>query len=151
QVARGVAELLRRGHAPQQVAVLYRTAMVGLVLQSALQASHIPYEVRGAGDVWQGVAARLFVGALFYLDGGVVVEAMSRMGSGRRAEIVRGKLDRARLDGRRNFPAACRLVRETVAAAVPSRASERETGEWVAVVDAVMALASACGSLDALL
>jgi hypothetical protein len=37
------------------------------------------------------VAARLVVGALYYLRDGESVEAMSRMGSGRRGEIVRGK------------------------------------------------------------
>jgi len=43
---------------------------VGLLLQPALQELQIPYEVRGAGDLWQSVAARLVVGALFYLPRG---------------------------------------------------------------------------------
>jgi DNA helicase II / ATP-dependent DNA helicase PcrA len=65
QVAKGIASLLERGHSPQQIAVLYRTGAVGLALQPALQALQIPYEVHGAGDLWQSVAARLVVGALF--------------------------------------------------------------------------------------
>jgi hypothetical protein len=39
-----------------------RTGGVGLALQPALQGMQIPYEVRGAGDLWQGVAARLVLG-----------------------------------------------------------------------------------------
>ncbi len=150
QVAKGVAELIRRGHSPQQIAVLYRTGTVGLALQPALQALQIPYEVRGAGDLWQGVAARLVVGSLYYLRDGDSVEAMSRMGSGRRAEIARSKLDQARAGAKRDFPAACRLVHDVVATAVPARASERERAEWIGVVEAVLALASWCRSLDEL-
>jgi len=150
QVAKGVAALLRRGHSPRQIAVLYRTGMVGLALQPALRALQIPYEVRGAGDLWQSVAARLVVGALYYLRDGESVEAMSRMGSGRRAEIVRGKLGQAGAGGKRDFPAACRLVRDVVATAVPSRASDRDRAEWIAIVEAVVALASSCRSLDEL-
>jgi DNA helicase-2/ATP-dependent DNA helicase PcrA len=147
QVAKGVAHLLGRGYSPRQIAVLYRTGAVGLALQPALQGMQIPYEVHGAGDLWQGVAARLVVGALYYLRDGESVEAMSRMGSGRRGEIVRGKLDQAR-GGNRDFPASCRLVRDIVATAVPARASDRERAEWIGVVEAVIALASWCRSLD---
>jgi ATP-dependent exoDNAse (exonuclease V) beta subunit len=43
------------------------------------------------------------------------------------------------------------LVRDVVAKAVPSRAADRERAEWVAVVEAVIALALACRSLDELL
>ena len=85
QVARGVAMLITRGHAPPQIAVLYRVGSVGLSLQPALQELDIPYVVRGAGDLWQGVAARLVVGSLYYLRDGKSVDAMSRMGTGRRA------------------------------------------------------------------
>jgi DNA helicase II / ATP-dependent DNA helicase PcrA len=150
QVAKGVARLLGHGYSPRQIAVLYRTGTVGLALQPALQAMQIPYEVRGAGDLWQGVAARLVVGALYYLRDGESVEAMSRMGSGRRAEIARNKLDQARAGGNRDFPASCRLVRDIVATAVPSRTSDRDRAEWIGVVEAVIALASSCRSLDGL-
>jgi DNA helicase-2/ATP-dependent DNA helicase PcrA len=150
QVAKGVARLLRHGHSPQQVAVLYRTGTVGLALQPALQALQIPYEVRGAGDLWQSVAARLVVGSLYYLRDGESVEAMSRLGSGRRAEIVRRDLDQASAREKRDFRAACRFVRDVVATAVPSRASDRDRAEWTAVVEAVIALASSCQSLDGL-
>jgi DNA helicase-2/ATP-dependent DNA helicase PcrA len=151
QVAKGIASLLKRGHSPQWIAVLYRTGAVGLALQPALQALQIPYDVRGAGDLWQSVAARLVVGALFYLRDGESSEAMSRIGSGRRGEIVRRDLDRASAHERRDFTAACRFVRAVVATAVPSRASDRERAEWVAVVEAVIALALVCRSLDELL
>ncbi len=151
QVAKGVASLLSRGLSPQQIGVLYRTGAVGLALQPALQALQIPYEVRGAGDVWQSVAARLVVGSLFYLRDGESVEAMSRIGSGRRAELVRRDLARANARERRDFSAGCRLVRDVVATAVPSRASDRERAEWVAVVEAAIGLALACRSLDQLL
>jgi len=150
QVAKGVARLLAHGRAPQQIAVLYRTGTVGLALQPALQALQIPYEVRGAGDLWQSVAARLAVGSLYYLRDGESVEAMSRIGSGRRAEIVCSQLDQTGASEKRDFSAACRLVRDIVAAAVPARASDRDRAEWIAVIEAVIALASSCQSLDGL-
>jgi DNA helicase-2/ATP-dependent DNA helicase PcrA len=151
QVAKGIASLLKRGQSPQRIAVLYRTGAVGLAFQPALQALQIPYEVRGAGDLWQSVAARLVVGALFYLRDGESAEAMSRIGSGWRGEIVRRDLDRASAHERGDFAAASRFVRAVVATAVPSRASDRERAEWVAVVEAVIALALGCRSLDELL
>jgi DNA helicase II / ATP-dependent DNA helicase PcrA len=145
QVARAVAKLIKLGQAPELIAVLYRTGTVGLALQPALQALNIPYEVRGAGDLWQSVAAKLVVGSLYYLRDGESVEAMSRMGSSRRADIVREKLDEDRES--LAYPEACQLVRKIVATAVPSRASDRDRAEWTGVVDAVAALAMSCRSL----
>jgi DNA helicase-2/ATP-dependent DNA helicase PcrA len=150
QVARAVAKVLEHGRAPQQIAVLYRTGTIGLALQPALQSLRIPYEVRGAGDLWQGVAAKLVVGALYYLRDGESVEAMSRMGNSRRAEITRGKLDQAGDGKRLSFAASCELVRKIVATAVPGQASDRDRAEWTSVVEAVTALASACRSLQEL-
>ena len=148
QVARAVAKLIKRGQAPQLIAVLYRTGTVGLALQPALQTLNIPYEVRGAGDLWQSVAAKLVVGSLFYLRDGESVEAMSRMGSSRRADIVREKLGEA--GESLEYPQACQLVRKIVATAVPSRASDRDRAEWTGVVEAVAALAMSCRSLQEL-
>src|SRR5436190_17049496 len=146
QVAKAVARVLAHGLAPQRLAVLYRTGTVGLALQPALQALQIPYEVRGAGDLWQSVAARLVVGALYYLRDGESVEAMSRMGTSRRAEITRDRLDQARGGERPSFAAACDLVRKIVSSAVPGQSSDRDRAEWTTVVEAVTALASACQS-----
>ena len=150
QVARAVAKLLEQGHVPKQIAVLYRIAAAGLALQPALRELGIPYEVRGAGDLWQSVAARLVVGSMYYLRDGESVAAMSRMGSSRRADITRSKLDQIRGGERPSFAAGCQLVRGVVAAAVPGQASDRTRAEWTSVVDAVVALASACGSLEEL-
>jgi DNA helicase-2/ATP-dependent DNA helicase PcrA len=147
QVAQAVATLLRRGHVPRRIAVLYRTGTVGLPLQPALQKLGIRYEVRGAGDLWQGTAAKLVVGSLHYLSDGETVEAMSRLGSSKRAEILKSKLDQAGDEVRRDFAASCRLVGNTVATAVPGRASERERAEWTSVVAAVIAVALTCNSL----
>ena len=146
QVAKGVAQLLEH-YRPEQVAVLYRIGSVGLALQPALQQLEIPYEVRGAGDLWQGVAARLVVGSLYFLRGGESVDAMSRMGSSRRAEIVRRRLDEARRGKKLSFAVACQIVRDVVVSAVPSQASDRTRAEWTSIVDAVIAVASSCHSL----
>src|SRR5712692_6785342 len=150
QAARGVAKLLEHGLAPRQIAVLYRVASVGLALQPALQELNIPYEVRGAGDLWQSVAAKLVVGSLYYLRDGESVEAMSRMGSGRRADITRSKLDQAGNGKPKSFAASCELVRKIVVTAVPGQASDRNRAEWTSVVEAIVALASSCGSLEEL-
>jgi DNA helicase II / ATP-dependent DNA helicase PcrA len=150
QVAFAVAKLIERGHPPQQIGVLYRVASVGLGLQPALQRLRIAYEVRGAGDLWQGVAAKLVVGSLYYLRDGESVEAMSRMGTSKRAEITRNKLDQAAAGRKLSFAESCRLVRSIVVTAVPAQASERNRAEWTSVVEAVVAMASACGSLQEL-
>jgi DNA helicase-2/ATP-dependent DNA helicase PcrA len=149
QVARGVAKLLKH-YPPEQIAVLYRIGSVGLLLQPELQRMQIPYEVRGAGDLWQGVAARLVVGALYYLQEGESVAAMSRIGGGRRADIVRRQLDEAAAAEKQPFRAACRLVRKVVTTAVPGKASERDRGEWTTIVESVIAVASTCQSLEQL-
>jgi DNA helicase-2/ATP-dependent DNA helicase PcrA len=145
-----VAKSINRGHIPQQIAVLYRAGSVGLALQPALQELKIPYEVRGAGDLWQGVAAKLVVGALFYLRDGASIEAMSRMGSSRRADIIRGKLDQTGNGRTLSFPAACQLVGKVVAKAVPGKASHRDRAEWTCVVEAITAFATSCRSLQEL-
>jgi ATP-dependent DNA helicase UvrD/PcrA len=148
QVARAVAELLKRGLAPRQIAVLYRTGTVGLALQPALHRLGIPYEVRGAGDLWQSTAAKLVVGSLYYLRDGESAAAMSRMGSNRRADIVRHQLDQAAAIEKQGFLASCQLVGMIVATAMPSQASDRDRAEWTAVVEAVIAVASSCRSLE---
>jgi DNA helicase-2/ATP-dependent DNA helicase PcrA len=150
QVAKAVARLIGRGLRPQKIAVLYRTGVTGLALQPAMRELSIPYEVRGAGDLWQSVAARLFVGSLYYLRGGATVEAMSRMGTGRRAEITREKLDQARAARIGSFAEACRIAGRIVSVAVPGQAAERSRAEWVAVVEAVTEIAAACHSLEQL-
>ena len=149
QVARGVAKLLKH-HSPRQIAVLYRVGSVGLALQPALKKLGIPYEVRGAGDLWQGVAAKLVVGALHYLRDGESVEAMSRMGSSRRADIIRRRLDQAGKDERHSFAAACQLARNVVVTAVPGKASDRDRAEWRSVVETVVTVALSCRSLEEL-
>jgi DNA helicase II / ATP-dependent DNA helicase PcrA len=150
QVARGIAKLMKQGHPPREIAALYRVGSIGLALQPALKELAIPYEVRGAGDLWQGVAARLVVGSLHYLRDGQSIDAMSRMGSSRRAEIVRKELDQERSSARASFAAACQLVRKVVGTALPAKASDRDRAEWASVVDAVIALAASCQSLDEL-
>jgi superfamily I DNA/RNA helicase len=112
--------LLKRGHAPQQIAVLYRTGTVGLALQPALHRLGIPYEVRGAGDLWQSVAAKLVVGSLYYLREGESAAAMSRMGSNKRADIVR----RLARPGRRHRKAG-------IPGIVPARRNGRGDGDAV--------------------
>jgi DNA helicase-2/ATP-dependent DNA helicase PcrA len=149
QTAGAIVRLLDDGFQPRQIAVLYRTGSVGLALQPALQERRIKYELRGAADLWQSVAARLMLGALIYLREGASPAAMSRLGSGMRADIVRDQLDQ---DAKRMppFPQACRLARDVVAAAVPGRMAERSRDEWAAVVEAVFMLASSCASVEEL-
>jgi DNA helicase II / ATP-dependent DNA helicase PcrA len=89
QVARAAAELLKRGHAPQQIAVLYRTGTVGLALQPALHRLGIPYEVRGRRRSVAEHSRQAGVGSLYYLRDGESVAAMSRMGSNKRPDISR--------------------------------------------------------------
>jgi DNA helicase-2/ATP-dependent DNA helicase PcrA len=148
QVAKAIAGLVAEGCSPSKIAVLYRVASVGFALQPALRDLQIPYEVRGAGDLWQSVAAKLVVGSLYYLRDGQSVDAMSRMGSNRRADIIRNKLDEAPAVA--SFAAACELVRKVVASAMPGQAATRDRAEWTSVVEAVVAVASSCRSLNEL-
>jgi DNA helicase II / ATP-dependent DNA helicase PcrA len=150
QVALGVAELLRQGCAPQQIAILYRASAVGLPMQPALQELVIPFEVRGGADLWQSVAAKLVVGSLFYLRDGDTPQSASRLGTNKRAQILRQQLDTIGAAVRGQFAAACRHVQRIVGDAVPSRSSDREQSEWLSVVNATIALAALCPSLDEL-
>jgi DNA helicase-2/ATP-dependent DNA helicase PcrA len=150
QVARAIATLLDNGYSPQQVAVLYRTGAVGLPFQTALKDLSIPFDVRGAGDVWQGTAAKLVVGAFYYLRDGESADAMMRMGGGKRGEIVREQLGLVREAIRDNFAASCKHVQRIIGDAVPKQAAHRERAEWTSLVDAVIALAQTCKSLDRL-
>jgi hypothetical protein len=49
----------------------------------------IPLEGRGGVDLWQGVAAKLVIGSLYYLRDGEVPQAMSRLGSNKRGQVLR--------------------------------------------------------------
>ncbi len=150
QVAEGVAHLLQNGYAPRQVAVLYRTGAVGLPFQTALKQLGVPFEVRGAGDVWQGAAAKLVVGALHYLRDGESAAAMMRLGGGKRGEIVREQLDAVKVAVRGDFTASCRHVQRIAGDALPNQTANREQAEWVSLVEAVIALAQTCKSLEEL-
>lgn len=150
QVACAVAELLARGLAPERIAILYRSAAVGLPFQTALKEKGVPFDVRGAADMWQGAAARLMVGGLHYLRDGASSAAMTRLGGGRRSELVRSQLDKAPAAVRRDFTIARRHARRVAIEALPRSAPNRERTEWVSLVDAVTALARSCASLDQL-
>jgi DNA helicase II / ATP-dependent DNA helicase PcrA len=150
QVALAIAELIRRGCEVQELAVLYRAGAVGLPLQTVLKEMAIPFEVRGGADLWQGVAAKLVIGSLYYLRDGESAQAMSRLGTNKRSEILRRQLDQVRGALRGQFAASCKNVRQIVGDAVPKQSSEREAAEWRTVVDAVVTLALSCSSLDQL-
>lgn len=150
QVAAAIATLLDDGHPPREIAALYRAGTVGLPLQAALKDLNIPFEVRGSGDLWQNNAAKLVIGALHYLRDGATPAAMSRLGNGRRAETIVGRLDEVRPPDRRDFKTACNHVRGIVGAALPGKAADRERVEWASLVEAVVGLASTSGNLDEL-
>jgi DNA helicase-2/ATP-dependent DNA helicase PcrA len=86
------------------------------------------------------------VGSLIYLRDGDSPEAMSRLGSNKRAELVREQLDQIRAVVGGQFIKAATHVRRIVGVSVPTRTSEREKAEWRAVVDAVARLANSCSS-----
>src|SRR5499427_3200704 len=144
QVARAITELIRQGAVPESIAVLYRSGAIGLAFQSALKELGVPFTVRGGADFWQSAAARLVLGALIYLHDGENIEAMSRIGSNKRGEIVREQLHHLPAAIRRDFKASAEHVREIVGDAVPGRASNRDKAEWHAIVDAVVELALTC-------
>ena len=150
QVGRAVAELISRGSTPDQIAILYRAGAISLPFQTALQELKVPFAVRGGADLWQSVAAKLVVGGLIYLQDGATPQAMGRLGANKRGQIVRGDLDQVRAAVRGSFLATCPHVQRIVSDALPGRAPERERVEWRTIVDAVIALAVSCASLDEL-
>jgi DNA helicase-2/ATP-dependent DNA helicase PcrA len=147
QVARAIGEEIGAGLPPREIAVLYRTGAAGLPVQSALKEAGVPFEVRGGADLWQSVAARLIIGALLYLRDGETAGALSRLGSNRRADIVRSQLDGVRTAAARRYDVCVWHVQRIVGDAVGSRTSQREKAEWSAIVDAVIGLAASCASL----
>src|SRR4029077_14445831 len=95
-------------------------------------------------------AAKLVVGSLYYLRDGESAAAMSRMGSNKRADIVRRQLDQAAAIEKQGFLASCQLVGTLVATAMPGQASDHDRAEWTAVVEAAIAVAASCRSLEEL-
>jgi ATP-dependent DNA helicase UvrD/PcrA len=150
QVGRAIADLIRRGCAAQDISVLYRAGAVGVPLQTVLKEMTIPFEVRGGADLWQSVAAKLVVGSLYYLRDGEAQPAMSRLGTNKRGQILRQQLDQIRGAVHDQFASSCLNVQRIVADAVPGQSPDREKSEWRAVVDAVVALALTCSSLEEL-
>src|SRR5262249_36407118 len=150
QVARAITELIRQGAAPESIAVLYRSGAIGLAFQSTLKELGVPFTVRGGADFWQSAAARLVLGALTYLRNGESVEAMIRIGSNKRGEIVREQLDHLPAAIRKDFKVSAKHVRDIVGDALPGRASNRDKAEWHAIVDAVVELALICKTLPEL-
>jgi DNA helicase II / ATP-dependent DNA helicase PcrA len=150
QVGRAIAELIQRGCTSQEIAVLYRAGAVGLPLQTVLKEMAISFEVRGGADLWQGVAAKLVIGSLYYLGDGESPQATRRLGTNKRGQILRQELDQIRAAVRNQFAASCRNVQRIVADAVPGQSPDREKAEWRTVVEAVVALALSCSSLDEL-
>ncbi len=151
QVTRAIARLIRDGLAADRIAVLYRAGSTGLGFQGGLEALGIPFDVRGGADLWQSAAAKLFLGSLFYLLDEDDHRAIERMGSGKRGETARRKLDRLPEAARRDFAIACRHVRRVVSDILPKTAAEREQRDWAGLCDAIGALAAGCTSLDDLL
>jgi DNA helicase II / ATP-dependent DNA helicase PcrA len=150
QVALAISELVQRDCGAQDIAVLYRAGAIGLALQTFLKEMAIPFEVRGGADLWQGTAAKLVIGSLYYLRDGDSAQAMSRLGTNERGRILGDQLDQIRSVLRGEFAASCRNVQRIVSEAVPSRSPDREKAEWRTVVDAVITLALSCSSLDEL-
>jgi DNA helicase II / ATP-dependent DNA helicase PcrA len=146
QVALAIVKLIQLGWAPRQIALLYRTGAIGLPFQTALQDQGIPFEMRGGADLWQGVAAKLVVGALYYLREGESASAMSRLGSNKRSQNLRKQLDSIKKLRVEDFKASCKSVQRIVSDVVSSQASNREKAEWQTVVDAVVGLALSCSS-----
>ena len=151
QVCRAIARLIRDGAEPDAIAVLYRAGSTGLGFQAALKALGIPFEVRGGGDLWQSAAAKLFLGALFYLMDADDSRAAERLGSGKRGETVRRRLDALPAGAVPDFASACRHVRRVVSEALPKRAAEREQHDWANLCDAIGAMAETCAGLDELM
>jgi DNA helicase-2/ATP-dependent DNA helicase PcrA len=64
RVARSIADLLRQGRRPQEIAVLYRSRHMSRAFESALRHARIPYALRGATGFYDRAVVR---DALAYL------------------------------------------------------------------------------------
>jgi DNA helicase-2/ATP-dependent DNA helicase PcrA len=149
QVVRAIQTLLQAGLPYHEIAVLYRAGSTGLAFQGALEALHIPFDVRGAGDLWQSAAAKLFLGSLFYLIDADDRRAIEKMGTGKRGESIRRRLDK--VPAVRSFAEACRHARRVVGEALPKKSAEREQRDWTNLCDALAGLAADCDGLDTLM
>ena len=105
--------------------------------------------MRGAGDLWQSAVAKLFLGSLFYLIDADDRRAIEKMGTGKRGESVRRRLDK--VPPARSFADACRHARRVVGDALPKKSAEREQRDWTNLCDALAALAADCDGLDTLI
>ena len=85
-------------------------------MQTVLKEMAIPFEGRGGVDLWQGVAAKLVIGSLYYLRDGEVPQAMSRLGSNKRGQVLRHQLDQIQGGRARSI---CSVVQECSADRLP--------------------------------
>jgi len=67
--------LLENGYKPGKSLYCIATGHWGFLSSFTLKDLGVPYEVRGAGDIWQGMVAKLVVGSLYYLRDGESAEA----------------------------------------------------------------------------
>lgn len=73
------------------------------------------------------------------------------MGTGKRGESIRRRLDKVPANGRRSFADACRHARRVVSEALPKKSAEREQRDWTNLCDALAGLAADCDGIDALM
>jgi ATP-dependent exoDNAse (exonuclease V) beta subunit len=72
------------------------------------------------------------------------------MGTGKRGDITRERLNLIDRRTRLDFQSSCAHVQRIIAEALPIRASGRERAEWESIVDGVALLATSCLSVEEL-
>jgi ATP-dependent exoDNAse (exonuclease V) beta subunit len=72
------------------------------------------------------------------------------MGTGKRGDITRERLNLIDRRTRLHFQSSCAYVQRIIAEALPIRASGRERAEWESIVDGVALLATSCSSVEEL-
>ena len=140
------------GLAADRIAVLYRAGSTGLGFQGALEALGIPVRRAAAARTSGRAPQRSCSWARCSISSTRTITAPSSgLGSGKRGETARRKLDRLPEAARRDFAIACRHVRRIVSGILPKTAAEREQRDWAGLCDAIGSLAAGCTSLDDLL
>jgi len=125
RVARSIADLLRQGRRPQEIAVLYRSRHMSRAFESALRHARIPYALRGATGFFDRAVVR---DALAYLR--VINNPADTLSLNRIANVPPRGLGANSLAtlsafaGQRGLTLADALIHPEALALLPSKAAE---------------------------
>jgi len=142
-----VEKVLARGIPITEIAVLFRVGHISAPLQVVLSRKQIPFVLRGAGDVWESLEVRAFLGLLRLIENPRDKQGLYLLGTGKRGE-------RLLLKAKRRSPATFSKhvvwAQEQVVIEAPYNATSERIAAWEENIRTAVHVAKRAGSLNAL-